>query len=70
MSFQDVPFLPSRARFTPHFLKNVVEVKDSGTPHVTKLLLGVSKHMFPVKYFPPNILFLCQLNFNEITKMR
>ena len=34
IGFHDVAFLPSRARFSPHFLKVVVEVMASRPPHV------------------------------------
>ena len=67
MGFQDVTFLPSRANFSPHFLKIVVEVKASGPPHVLALWLGVSKGMLPVRYFRSNkSSFLCKSNFIEI----
>ena len=39
--------------FTPHFLKIVVGVKALGPPHVLRLWLGVSKGMFPIKFFTP-----------------
>ena len=51
MSFRDVAFLPSRASFTPYFLKIVVEVKTSGPPHVLDLWLWACNGMLPVKYF-------------------
>ena len=48
MGLQDVAFLPPELVFTP-YLKNIVEeVKASGTPHVLKLWLGLSKSMLPV----------------------
>ena len=67
MYFQKVAHLSPRASFPPHFLKIVVEVKVSGSPHGLKLLLGVSKGMLPVRYFCSNkASFLCQLNLMEI----
>ena len=67
MGFRDVPFLPSRASSPTHFSKIVIEVKASGSPHILKLWLGVSKGMLPAEYFHSNkASFLCQLNFMEI----
>ena len=43
MCFHHVAFLSSRASFSPHFLKIVVEVKAFGPPHVLTLWLAVSK---------------------------
>ena len=54
MGLQDVVFLSSCDSLPPHKKKIVVEVKASGTPHVLKLLLGVSKDMLPVNYFRSN----------------
>ena len=74
MSFQDVAFLPSRASFSPHFLKIVVEVKVSGPPHVLTLCLGVSKGIPPARYSCFTKPLLCHSNLMEIirvlTKMR
>ena len=39
MGFQDEAFLPSRAVFTPHFLRIVVELKSFGPPHVLKIVV-------------------------------
>ena len=51
MLFQHVTFLPSPASFSSTFLKIVVEVKASGSPHVLIMWFGVSKGMLPVKHF-------------------
>ena len=40
---------PSYAKFTPSFVKTVVEVKVSGLSHVTNLWLLVCKGTFPIK---------------------
>ena len=53
MGFQDVAYLPSRARSTPHFLKIAVELKASGPSHILKLWLVTIKTMHTVKYFHP-----------------
>ena len=52
--------------FTPHFLKFVAELKSLGLPHVLKLRLGVSKGMFPLKYFAPTNTLRVRLIFLEI----
>ena len=59
MGFLDVAFLPSRASFPPHFLNIVVEVKALRQPHVLSLWLGVSKGIFPMKYFFSNNASFC-----------
>ena len=51
MGFQDVEFPTSRVTFSTTFLKSVVDVTALGSPHVLKLLLGVSESMLPVKLF-------------------
>ena len=67
MDFQGVSLLSSRVSFPPHFLKIVVEVKDSRPPHGLRLCLGVSKDILPVKYFRSNkAYFFSQLNFMKI----
>ena len=55
--------------FPPHFLKNLVEVKAWGPPHVFLLWLGVSRGMLPVKYLCSNKAYLCQLNLMEIIRL-
>ena len=42
---------PPKQVFLPHFLKIVLEVKASGTPHFLILWLGVSEGMLHAKYF-------------------
>ena len=42
---------PDEFVYAPHILIIVVGVKTSGSPHVLKLWLGVSKGMLLVKYF-------------------
>ena len=49
--FQDVVFLPFRTTFYTTFLRNCVQVKTSGPPHVVGLWLGVSEGMLPVEYY-------------------
>ena len=44
-------FCPPELVLPQHFLKIVIEVKASESPHVLKLWLGVSKGMLNVKYF-------------------
>ena len=44
MGFQDLVLLPSGVSFYNTFLKNVVGVKASGQPHVTKLFGGKQGH--------------------------
>ena len=53
IGFHDVAFLPPELVLPPHFLIVVVAVMASGLPHALRLWLGVSKGMFPVKYFAP-----------------
>ena len=60
LDFHNMTILPSGASFPPHILKIVAKGKVSGTPHVLKLWLGVSKGMLPVKYICPNKSDLCQ----------
>ena len=45
MVFLDLAFLPSRASFTPHFLKIVIEMIVSGLPHVLRQWLVVCRGM-------------------------
>ena len=49
-----VPVFPNWFSIT--FLIIVVEVMTSGLPHISKLWLGVSKGMLPVKHIAPKIL--------------
>ena len=48
---------------TTAFLKIVVEVMTSGLPLVSKLPLGVSKGMLPVKHLVPKILKIMAVNY-------
>ena len=58
MDFQDIALLPSRACFSPHYLKIAVEMKASGPPHVLKMWLVVSKGILSVEYFHSNKAFV------------
>ena len=74
MGLQDVAFLPPELLLTPHLLKIVVEVKASGSPHVLRLWLTVSKGMLPVKYFCSNKASFLSAKFGgdhkTVTKIR
>ena len=64
MGFQGVAFLSSRASFTPHFLKNVLEDKAMEPPHVIGLWLGVGMCMLPVETLLQQIIFLLSVKFH------
>ena len=74
IDFQDVAFLPSRARFPPHFLNFFLEVNALGLPHVLNLWLEVSKDMLPVKYLRSNKAFFVSVEFHgdhkTVTELR
>ena len=61
-------FHPSRAKFPPHFIKTVVEVKASGPPCLTTVV-GVSKGMLLVKELNSTKPFFGQSNFMQIIRL-
>ena len=59
MDFQDLEFLPSGDSFYTSFLKYCDRGKSLRQPHILKLWFGVSKGMFPVRYFCSNKASFC-----------
>ena len=57
--FQEVVFLPSRANLSTTFLMNCGRGESLGTTTRLIAVVGVSKSMFPVKYFCSNKASFC-----------
>ena len=66
---EDVVFLPTEATFPPHFPKIVVEVSIWTTTCHKTVVGGKRGHAPSEIHSLQQILFLCQLNFIEITRM-
>ena len=69
MDFQDVEFLPSRARFSTTFLKNCGRGESLRTTTCPKTVVGGKQSHAPCKILSlKQNVFLCQLNFMEIIR--
>ena len=70
MGFQDVAFLPSRASFSTTFLKSYGRGESLVTTTCLKTVVGGKQGHAPCKILLlQQSLFLCQLNFLEITRL-